>query len=123
MSEHLSLVVTVAIIAGLVQGLVALRWYEPDVEDAPETPMLEAAFFFIIFSILFAIIGWVLGRIALAAPPYSAYALLVLTLIGLVVAISGASGKLGPDKDEVVRYLGAVFFATIAAFPVLFLLA
>lgn len=123
MPEHLSLVVTVAIIAGLIQGMVALRWYEPDVEDAPDTPMLEAAFFFIVFSIIFVIIGWVLGRIAYAAPPYSGYALLLLTVVGLVVAIGGASGRIGPDKDEATRYLGAVVFGVIAAFPVLFLLA
>ena len=122
MTEHLSFIIAISIIGGLVQALVAMRWYEPNVENPPNTPLMEAGLFFVVFTALFIVIGWAFSHIAAAVPPYSGYALLIVTPIGLLVALASAIWGGKAKLDEATRYLGAVFFGLVGAFPIILLL-
>lgn len=114
-------IIAMAIILGAAQGLVTLRWYEPDVPgDGPRLPLLEAGLFVVIFGLTFVLIGWVVWTIGALWEPHTRLATLVITPVGYLLAGLAFLDRLPTERETATRYFGVVFFTGIGSFPLVF---
>ena len=131
MAVPVDVIVLISMAGAVTQVAITLRWYRPiprEPDADPPMPLLEATVFLVVFLLVFLVLGWLIWWIGGLFEPYSRMALLLVTAIGLagvwigVTAEPEPDGGDGPGRDLAARYLGAVFAAVLALYPVIFLL-
>ena len=112
-----------AVVGGLIQGALTLRWYQPPPRNGEiPTPIFEAVLYTVIFSLMFAGYGWLLLWLRDLFPPYTGFLLLFISLIGGALLYAQLSGRLGSDHGMIERALAVVTNGVIALFPLIALL-
>lgn len=118
----IGLKIALALIAGGIQGVITLRWYEPPPHD-DEVPSAipEALLFTVVFAGIFAGYAHLLSFLATSAPPVTEYVLIVISLVGIAVSYGVFTGRLTSDNTVVEEHLATVSAVVFATFPLVIL--
>jgi len=104
-------------------AVTTLREYEPpppDGEDEAPKPVFEAGLFFVVTSVLFALLGLVLATVGRMAPPVGPTVTLLLSLVGLYSAYGTYTGRIHTRSDRAGRRLGVVSATVLGVYPPVF---
>lgn len=123
MMDLSTVIIIVSVMMGLAQAVVTLRWYEPKLDtETPPFPIIEAVLFFVVFAIIFALLGWVIWTVGSLWEPYTRYTMLVLTPLCWVIALGVATERLPVERDIATRNLYAVLMIVVGGYPPLFVI-
>lgn len=108
-SAETAAIVAISFFGAVAQAAVTVRWYEPPSRNGETpTPILEAGIFFVVFGIVFVLLGFVLSVVDGLVPPYGSIVLLLVTPVGFWLAYSAYAGQLATMNDDAERFMGAV---------------
>ena len=115
-------IAAVSLFGAACQAIVTIRWYEPPkIDDREPNPAFEAGIFFLLFGLVFVLVGFVLSAVAALVPPYSQFVSLVLVPVGGFAVYAALTGRLDAHATAAQARMGGVFGLVVAVYPVVFL--
>lgn len=112
-----SAIIGLAVIGGLAHVVATVVWYEPVDIPSPSVPLLEAGIFGTAFTVFYLFLGFVFRTIGRYQPPLGEYALIGISVFGLVSAVGLATGRFGANQRPNERVMGTILGGMVWLLP------